>query len=751
MTIGRQKHIPAVKSLIDSRQYRTALDVIRSLDRRNASASSSFDDILLSLDEAECLLFLNSARDALEITASIEALFRSGHQHSIYARTCLLRGIAQSYIGRCAEAIESLQISRFAYKRLGDVDGESRALNWLGHVYFETGDFSMSRRAYSECAETAGKANLQRWQVISVFNMSKPLITMGQLATAASAMESVEDSIPTLEEPLNEIRYLLLRSYLELQLRRYDLARVRLSHMQARLVDSTHTREQGAWCEYMGELELCCGNHLEAELHLQRAIEIGSGESRDESVIGQSRRLLAEVRLAQSDLDETMAECERALISIRQVGERFEEGVVYRIMGEVESRRGSNAESRAAFKQSLDILRDIGAKLELAKTCLVAGESLVFSRRERLANLAEAERLFEDVGVQYWIDRTRDELKRVLNDRGDEMAEEAKAHPGAKGPYFITADDDTIQTLELANRYARKDIAILITGETGTGKDQLARHIHAISHRHDKPLVAIDLNNIPESLWESELFGHRKGTFTGANAEKTGLLESANGGTVFLNEIGNLPLGLQAKLLEFLDTHQVRRLGELKSIDLDVRLIAATNLDLKKAVDKGTFRSDLYYRLAQAPLQLKPLRERRCDILPLIRHFLVEYGVPAGELSLLDRQVWVDRACNGQWSGNARDLRSFVYRLVALADRPADPEFPRWAALLVEQVDVIHEPGPTTLPTKESLLTALENCGWNQRAAARDLKISESTVRRLISRFEIGRSSAEEQADVARD
>lgn len=735
---------------VDERDYASAgelLETIRSNDTGELQASES---ILCSILMGECHSFMGRAKEALAICERIAEELSTGAEHELYARACFVSAVAKSTLGNNECAIQDCNKSVYAYLRVPNSAGAARSLNWLGVVYLETSDYPNAVRSYRHCDELARSIGAMRLVAIARFNLSKPLTLMGELEEAAQLLDSNTELLLEHGDDLNCRRQILFSAFVRLQRREFEVTRqVLMGTDPARR--TLPQREQGAWCEYMGELELCCGNHREAEMHLLRAIEIGSGESRDESVIGQSRRLLAEVRLAQGDLDETLAECDRALVSIRKVGERFEEGVVFRVIGEVHSRRGNNADARAAFKQSLDILRDIGAKLELAKTCLGAGESVVFSRRERLANLAEGERLFEEVGVQYWIDRTRDELKRVLNDRGDEIAEQTRLQPTAKGPYFITADNETKQTLDLAERYARKDIAILITGETGVGKDQLARHIHSVSHRHNKPLVAIDLNNIPESLWESELFGHRKGTFTGATAEKTGLLESANGGTVFLNEIGNLPLGLQAKLLEFLDTHQVRRLGDLKPIDLDVRLIAATNLNLKEAVAKNTFRADLYYRLAQAPLHLRPLRERRSDILPLIRHFLVEYGVPPGELNLLDRQLWVDRAINGQWSGNARDLRSFAYRLVALADRPADPEFPRWAALLVEQSDIIREPGPTTLPSKEKLIAALENGGWNQRAAARDLGISEATVRRLISRFEIARGMTQEQTDLARD
>ncbi len=735
---------------LDRRDYVVARGIVSGLSDAATAEFSDNDRLLADILVAECSCFLGE--NSLEASAKCEAIadaLSSTSSHWLYARACFVLAVSKLGRGCLREALDDCSKSIYAFRRANDPQGASRSLNWLGEIHMDASDFRSACRCYRSSEDLALAAGLKRSVAIARFNITKPLALMGRLREASQALLTNAAFLAKYTDRLNIIRHELFSAFVHIQLREYELARAVLAALNAKL-PGLPQREQGAWCEYMGELELACGNLVEAEMHLRRGIEVGTGKSRDESVIGQSRRLLAEVRLAQNNLDETLAECERALEPILEVGERFEEGCVHRIIGEVHARRNDHAQARAAFKQSLDILRDIGAQFELAKTDLAAGESDVFSRRERLAHLAEAERMFEEVGVDYWIQRTRDQLKLVLDDRGEELARRSPRAAGSQNGYFVTADVETCQTLEMAQRYARSDIAILITGETGVGKDQLARYIHKVSPRHDRPLVAIDLSTIPESLWESELFGHRKGVFTGATGDKIGLLQSADGGTVFFNEIGNLSPALQAKLLEFLDTHQVRRIGELEPVTLDVRLIAATNLDLKEAVNRGAFRGDLYYRLAQAPLHLKPLRERRGDIIPLVRHFMVEYGVPPEEVGLIDRQLWVDRAVNGQWSGNARDLRSFVYRLIALADRPTDPEFPRWAALLVEQIDVIHEPAVIAV-TRDKLVAALDKCGWNRRAAARDLGLSEASVRRLMGRYALGRDSDLEPADIARE
>ena len=209
---------------------------------------------------------------------------------------------------------------------------------------------------------------------------------------------------------------------------------------------------------------------------------------------------------------------------------------------------------------------------------------------------------------------------------------------------------------------------VLVTGETGSGKEMVARAIHDLSPRKSKPFVAVNCGAIPETLIESELFGHAKGAFTGAHAQKKGLVEEAAGGTLLLDEIGELAPAMQVKLLRLLQEEEVRRVGETKTTKVDVRIIAATNVDLAAAVRKGSFREDLFYRLNVLPLHIPPLRERREDIPMLVDHFLARFvkqmnssvnGVTAEALDILSRYPW---------SGNVRELENTIERAVVLAN-----------------------------------------------------------------------------------
>jgi len=214
-------------------------------------------------------------------------------------------------------------------------------------------------------------------------------------------------------------------------------------------------------------------------------------------------------------------------------------------------------------------------------------------------------------------------------------------------------------------KIAPSDSTVLLEGETGTGKGLIADLIHRRSSRAEGPFIVVDCASIPPTLVESELFGHEKGAFTGANATRIGAFEAANSGSVFLDEIGELPLDMQAKLLRALEERTIKRVGSTKPTRLDVRVLAATNRDLREAVNRGTFRADLYYRLNVVRLRIPPLRERRDDIPLLVEHF---YRIFSGDDDAVAPVELVSPLMNHSWPGNVRELRSAVERAVLMAD-----------------------------------------------------------------------------------
>lgn len=216
-------------------------------------------------------------------------------------------------------------------------------------------------------------------------------------------------------------------------------------------------------------------------------------------------------------------------------------------------------------------------------------------------------------------------------------------------------------------RAAPTRATVLLAGESGVGKDMIARAIHYHSPRKDKPFVKINCTAIPENLMESELFGYEKGAFTGANATKPGKFEQADTGTVFLDEIGDVPLAIQVKLLRVLQEREFERLGSNKTRHIDVRVVAATNVDLRRALEEGTFREDLYYRLNVLPINIPPLRERRDDIPYLADHFIRKHAAELGTAELPISAEAADKLMAYHWPGNVRELENVVERSLVLA------------------------------------------------------------------------------------
>ncbi|MEZ4368257.1 MAG: sigma 54-interacting transcriptional regulator [Kofleriaceae bacterium] len=220
-------------------------------------------------------------------------------------------------------------------------------------------------------------------------------------------------------------------------------------------------------------------------------------------------------------------------------------------------------------------------------------------------------------------------------------------------------------------KLAASDATVLISGETGVGKELVAEALHEQGPRADGPFVVLDCGSIPPNLIESELFGHERGAFTGATGSYPGAFERAHGGTVFLDEIGELPLAMQPKLLRVLEAKEVRRVGGAKTFEVDIRVVAATNRDLGVEVNRGRFREDLFYRLAVARVQVPPLRDRREDLPLLIDHILA--STPGGEQAVIAQET-IDLMMRHDWPGNVRELRNVIERAVLLAEAPTDEE-----------------------------------------------------------------------------
>jgi len=336
--------------------------------------------------------------------------------------------------------------------------------------------------------------------------------------------------------------------------------------------------------------------------------------------------------------------------------------------------------------------------------------------------------------------------KKSLFDENISLREELKGRYQFSN---IVGKSDKIQKVfELIMKVANSRSTVLITGESGTGKELVAKAIHHNSNRRDKPFVSISCGAIPETLLESELFGHQKGAFTSADSDKKGLFEIADGGTFFLDEVTEAPPSIQAKLLRVLQEKEFKRVGGVKDIKVDVRVIAATNKNLHKLIEEGKFREDLYYRLNVIPIELPSLRERKVDIPLLVSHFINKYnsinkkgikGIRPEAMEMLERYIW---------RGNVRELENVIERAVTLetndniqADSLSD-EIRNYRVEHLKTISEIPSEGVNledyiTKIEKDIILSALEKTGWVKKKAAELLNMSFRSFRYKLQKYDI--------------
>jgi transcriptional regulator with PAS, ATPase and Fis domain len=372
--------------------------------------------------------------------------------------------------------------------------------------------------------------------------------------------------------------------------------------------------------------------------------------------------------------------------------------------------------------------------LELADCLAAMGSSALYDTGAQVRYLCRAEDLYQSCGVQAKVTETQRRLGKleigVCISANNPTAGQENSVP------FHTRNPKMVRIISQLNLLKDSDLPLLITGETGTGKDYLARYFHSIA-RPDGPYVAVNCAAVPDTLIESELFGYQKGAFTGADNNKQGLFLAANGGVILLDEVGELPLALQAKLLSIIETKRLRPLGTAQEVTLDLKIVAATNRDLYAMVKDGTFRLDLYYRLAGITFELPPLRERKEDIPYFLELFMRRDGLING--SRPDPAL-IRQFMDYEWPGNIRQLENKVKHLAVMASLAKEGSITELSRSffeekreeetnsLFEQVERFE---------KRLLLEALAASNGNKSEAARILAIHESTLRAKMKRYSL--------------
>ncbi|MDH3938649.1 MAG: sigma 54-interacting transcriptional regulator, partial [candidate division Zixibacteria bacterium] len=473
----------------------------------------------------------------------------------------------------------------------------------------------------------------------------------------------------------------------------------------------------------------------EARETLEKALEIAERTAPGTSLGGRVMRHLAELCVKIGNYRTARRYLSKATVTMETAHDRVEIGALKKVAAIIAEADGRTDEATALFGEALAMLEATGVRAELAEVLIAAGCSEVYPVRRRLTLLFRAEEFF--TGMKLMV--KRQEVEKLIG--------AIDYHEGASGHRLSRSDESDvdfptncaaiIQFKEQLAAIGRADLTLLLTGETGVGKDHMARYYHHVV-RPGTPYVAINCASVPHTLLESELFGYDRGAFTGADNKKPGLFVAANGGVLLLDEIGDMPLQLQTKLLNVIEEKEVTPLGTTEPVRLDIKLVAATNQDLEAMVERGEFRRDLYYRLSGIPFSIPPLRERKEDIPMLLDHFLTQRKLLAeGQkppMELVRQFVAYD------WPGNTRDLFNKVKRLEVMADLVADKDLVELSRTLFTTESA--SAGSSLFERVEQferqlIVEALITAGGNKSEAARMLGIHEATVRTKLKRYDI--------------
>ncbi|MGM0484909.1 MAG: sigma 54-interacting transcriptional regulator, partial [Candidatus Krumholzibacteriota bacterium] len=532
-----------------------------------------------------------------------------------------------------------------------------------------------------------------------------------------------------------------------------------------------HKRAQALSAEFLGEINYRKGNYHEAEAWLEKALELAKESAPRGDVAVEVYRRLGDVKAALGELDEAEEMLSEAHKLCEHLGDKYELGSVYRALGVVSVMRGDIDLARSFFNESITTQKMIGEKFELASTCKVAAEHyLDWSRGDDVSdvirakliedahNLAvEAMHLYSSIKLSGRADGCRKlirEIGRMRRVGKDSVkTEEIVFRPEwlCRGA-LVARSEDMKAVITEVEQLAGTDIPIFISGETGTGKEVVARLIHGMSGRDSAPFVAVNCASIPDTVFESELFGHCRGAFTGADQDRIGLIEKAGGGTLFLDEVSSMPLEQQAKILRVLEDGKVRRVGETRDRRVDIRVVSASNGNIDRMIANDRLRKDFYYRIAAKRINLKPLRERREDIQPLLAYYASQNGnqfrFEEGILSALH---------NYFWPGNVRELVNLLRVLVNVREKSGIiylrdlPTYMRDCTLrgsgsesLSSEIKLFQSKmRSSSLSAKEKerieklIASLLAKHSGNKTATARELGISRKTLYRYLDKLDI--------------
>ncbi|MBU8921364.1 MAG: sigma 54-interacting transcriptional regulator [Bacteroidales bacterium] len=798
------KLIRRIESYVDSKDYRSALSTLDRSDWLDLAEIPSAGHRELSLllartlynsyehDRASSVLDtlldlypdIRAEKDFIFLKSQIliktgdpsgaERLLRASldDEHSredeFFLRFCL--GKACFWKGDYLSANLLLEACRQYYLSSDDRFMLGNVQYMLGYTSFQRSFFEQAEEYYNNATDCFNITGDGKQLAATCHMMGILLYRTGKYREAEELLIRSGKSFETLGDSIGVAESWIARARVNMYLGKYKDAERLLDRAYRRARESGYRRGEALAAEFLGETALKRGDHLRAGRFLVKAERLALEIAPSGDIAAEVYRRLGDLNVACGDFDEAKTVLEKSMRLTTSLHDDYELGCVLRAFGRLEAAMGHYELSMSYFNEGISILRMIKESFELANTCVSAAEALTGwarkadgegSDNKRLFSEArtyamEAAHLYQSIGLEDEVSRCDKLTGKLLNESWQE--EDLSGFTRLKfDDEWLCEGSAVARSAQMRHVVARavslasSTIPVLITGETGTGKEVIARLLHRCSDRADGPFIAINCASITESVFESELFGHRKGAFTGADRDRMGIIERASGGTLFLDEISELSVSQQAKLLRFFQEQKIRRVGESKERQVNIRLVSASNQNLESLLKNGGLRKDFYYRVLTASIELEPLRRRKEDIEALFSWYMRQSGcdplVENGLVELL--KVY-------HWPGNVRQLISVVKILAIIGkstgrigrnDLPVNIRSHYIGGLdsrttengsplktkEIPSIGLVRDP----LEIRSLVISSLVKTNGNKSAAARELGVSRSTFYRVLKDMDI--------------
>jgi DNA-binding NtrC family response regulator/predicted negative regulator of RcsB-dependent stress response len=770
-----------IESLLEQKRFKEALAELKERESRRELVLDSCERGWCSHLSSIALQALGRYEEALAKDQEAFEVFKNTSENEKIAQIQFNLGIIYADLGDLKRAELEFQDASAAYRRVQNSEGIIKTYNELARIYFTKSEYARAIECLNDGLEFCRQIKDDQMTARLSGNLGTIYMIKDEWQKAERNLFTSLELNRSYKNEINMCRCLLSLGYVSVLLREFSKAEDYLKKTYPIIYENSFVRELAIYHEYSGELAFVQGDLAEAENHYLKALQIGQKIAPQSAIISQAYRLMAELYAEKKEFENGLASCDKSLAVSKNIGERIEEALAYRALGRLYSQNGHPSEVRGNFVRATRILEEIGVKFELARTYLEMSKSGNFDFWEKMKFLGRAEDLASGLDSPYllaqiqfafaslflknkeydsalgFLDKAKEIFEQCQEEQDLKKISELEKQIQAISPMeerskeplpqfsfkdIITQDEQMLEMLENIQRVKDSDITILLEGETGTGKDLLAKAIHFNSIRKNKKFVVVNCAALPETLFESELFGYKKGAFTGASSDKKGLLDEAAGGTLYLDEVAEVPFPIQVKLLRVIEEKEFTPLGEVRPKKVDFRVITATNRNLEKLVEEGKFRSDLYYRLSALKFKLPPLREKIEDVPILVEYFMKKYATDEKSRAFMLAPKIIKLFLGYNWPGNIRELENDIKSLLAFAGDEDKTAFEflagSWGkfsngkstnhtSLLIQLAEY----------EKEQIEKALVKSNWIKTKAAKLLNIDEALLRYKMKKHNI--------------